>query len=36
MYTVPLVAAHESAETTELHDRTNDAITLDEIEGIAF
>ena len=30
------MAAHESAKTTKLYDRTNDAITLDEVERIAF
>jgi site-specific recombinase XerD len=30
------MAAHESARTTKLYDRTNDAITLDEVERIAF
>lgn len=30
------MAAHESAKTTKLYDRTNEAITLDEIERIAF
>jgi site-specific recombinase XerD len=28
------IAAHESPRTTKLYDRTNDEITLDEIEGI--
>ena len=28
------IAAHESPRTTKLYDRTNDAITLDEIERI--
>ena len=28
------MAAHESAKTTKLYDRTNDAITLDEVERI--
>src|SRR6516165_2562423 len=32
----PQLAAHESAKTTKLYDRTNDAITLDEVERIAF
>lgn len=31
-----LEAAHESARTTKLYDRTADAITLDEIERIAI
>lgn len=30
------MAAHESAKTTKLYDRTNDAISLDEVERIAF
>lgn len=30
------MAAHESAKTTKLYDRTNDAITLDEVERITF
>lgn len=30
------IAAHESARTTKLYDRTSDAITLDEIERIAI
>ena len=30
------MAAHESAKTTNLYDRTNDAITLDEVERITF
>jgi len=30
------MAAHESAKTTKLYDRTNDQITLDEVERIAF
>ena len=30
------IAAHESARTTKLYDRTADAITLDEIERIAI
>lgn len=30
------MAAHESAKTTKLYDRTNDAITLNEVERIAF
>jgi len=29
------MAAHESAKTTKLYDRTNDAITLDEAERMA-
>ena len=29
-------AAHESARTTKLYDRTSDTITLDEIEKIAI
>jgi integrase/recombinase XerD len=28
------IANHESAKTTKLYDRTNDAISLDEIERI--
>ena len=28
-------AAHESAKTTKLYDRTNDTITPDEVERIA-
>ena len=30
------IAAHESARTTKLYDRTSDTITLDEIEKIAI
>jgi len=30
------IAAHESARTTKLYDRTNDTVTLDEIEKIAI
>jgi integrase len=30
------IAAHESPKTTKLYDRTNDQITLDEIERIAI
>lgn len=30
------IAAHESARTTKLYDRTSDTITLDEIERIAI
>jgi integrase/recombinase XerD len=30
------IAAHESPRTTKLYDRTNDAITLDEIERIVI
>ena len=30
------MAAHESAKTTKLYDRTNDVISLDEVERIAF
>src|SRR4051794_3899246 len=30
------LANHESPKTTKLYDRTNDAITLDEVERIAF
>ena len=30
------IAAHESARTTKLYDRTSDTITLDEIEKIAL
>lgn len=30
------MAAHESARTTKLHDRTGDEITLDEVERIAI
>jgi site-specific recombinase XerD len=30
------MAAHESAKTTKLYDRTDEAITLDEVERIAF
>lgn len=30
------MAAHESPKTTKLYDRTNDAITLDEVERISF
>lgn len=30
------IAAHESARTTKLYDRTSDAVSLDEIERIAI
>ncbi len=30
------IAAHESARTTKLYDRTSDVLTLDEIEKIAI
>jgi site-specific recombinase XerD len=30
------MAAHESPRTTKLYDRTNDAITLDEVERITI
>jgi integrase/recombinase XerD len=30
------LAGHESVKTTKLYDRTNDTITLDEVERIAF
>lgn len=30
------IAAHESPRTTKLYDRTNDAISLDEIERIVI
>ncbi len=30
------IAAHESPRTTKLYDRTNDEITLDEVERIAI
>jgi integrase len=30
------IAAHESSRTTKLYDRTDDAITLDEVERIAI
>ena len=30
------MAAHESPRTTKLYDRTNDAITLDEVERIVI
>lgn len=30
------IAAHKSPRTTKLYDRTNDQITLDEIERIAI
>jgi integrase len=30
------IASHESPRTTKLYDRTNDEITLDEIERIAI
>ncbi len=30
------MVARESAKTTKLYDRTNDTITLDEVERIAF
>ncbi len=32
----PRIAAHESARTTKLYDRTRDTISLDEIEKIAI
>ena len=32
----PQIAAHESPRTTKLYDRTDDEITLDEIERIRF
>jgi integrase/recombinase XerD len=31
-----IAAAHESPQTTKLYDRTEDAITLDEVEKIAI
>jgi hypothetical protein len=31
-----MMAAHESPRTTKLHDRTNDAVSLDEVERVAF
>jgi integrase len=31
-----IIAAHESPRTTKLYDRTNDTLTLDEIERIAI
>jgi integrase/recombinase XerD len=30
------MAAHESPRTTELYDRTNDAVSLDEVEKVRF
>jgi integrase len=30
------IAAHQSPRTTKLYDRTGDAVTLDEVEGIAI
>ncbi len=30
------MAAHESPRTTKLYDRTNDGVTLDEVEKVAF
>jgi integrase/recombinase XerD len=34
--TAQKIAAHESPRTTKLYDRTNDQLTLDEIERIAL
>ena len=34
--TAQKIAAHESPRTTKLYDRTNDQLTLDEIERIAI
>jgi len=31
-----MMAAHESARTTKLYDRTSDQISLDEVERITF
>ena len=31
-----LMAAHESPRTTKLYDRTNDAVSLDEVERVVF
>jgi len=31
-----MMAAHESPRTTKLYDRTNDQVTLDEVERIAI
>ena len=31
-----IMAAHESPRTTKLYDRTNDQVTLDEVERIAL
>jgi integrase len=30
------MAAHESPRTTKLYDRTDDAVTLDEVEKVVF
>ncbi len=30
------MAAHESPRTTKLYDRTNDSVTLDEVEKVVF
>jgi hypothetical protein len=30
------MAAHESPRTTKLYDRTNDAVSLDEVERVVF
>jgi hypothetical protein len=30
------MAAHESPRTTKLYDRTNDAVSLDEVEKVVF
>jgi integrase/recombinase XerD len=30
------MAAHESPKTTKLYDRTDDTVTLDKVERIAF
>jgi hypothetical protein len=30
------MAAHESLQTTRLYDRTNDQVSLDEVEQIVF
>jgi hypothetical protein len=31
-----MMAAHESPRTTKLYDRTNDAVSLDEVERVVF
>jgi hypothetical protein len=30
------MVAHESPRTTKLYDRTNDGVTLDEVEKVVF
>jgi integrase/recombinase XerD len=31
-----MMAAHESPRTTKLYDRTNDVVSLDEVERVLF